>query len=91
MSPAIHITDLGSFTMISSSALHNCSMYSQLLLKWLGLHPSSTNLGCATEQKWLHVHAIKLFIYTYIAMNCISSCVMDNQWSALVATGNTIT
>ena len=31
MSPAIHITDLGSFTVISSSALHNCSMYALLL------------------------------------------------------------
>ena len=31
-SPAIHIIDLGNFVIISSSALHNCSMYSQSLL-----------------------------------------------------------
>ena len=40
MSPAIQITDFGNFTIISSSALHNCPTYAQLLLG--GLYTEQT-------------------------------------------------
>ena len=69
MSPAIHITDLGSFTIISSSALHNCSMYTQLLLG--GLYTEQTTKELELNNQIQHTTTSHVVVSGKFSLNSL--------------------